>query len=119
MTYPTVALYNEGEWTDGKGSRGEDILNPAAEHVLGRVPFAEPEDVDHAIGAAGAAFPGWRDAGPERRTAILHRAAALPHERAGEIGQVMTMEEGKPLAEATGEAHRAATQLEVYCEEAR
>jgi len=119
MTYPTVRLYIDGDWTDGTDGRGDDIVNPATGQVLGRVPFAGPDDVDRAIGAAGAAFPAWRDAGPERRGAILRRAAALIHERAAEIGRVMTLEEGKPLAEATGEAHRAATQLEVYCEEAR
>ena len=119
MTYPTVRLYIDGDWTDGTDGRGDDIVNPATGQVLGRVPFAGPDDVDRAIGAAGAAFPAWRDAGPERRGAILRRAAALIHERAAEIGRAMTLEEGKPLAEATGEAHRAATQLEVYCEEAR
>ncbi len=119
MTYPEVGLYIDGEWTDGTYGRGGDIVNPATGQVLGRVPFAGPHDVDRAIGAAGAAFPAWRDAGPERRGVILRRAATLIHERAGEIGRTMTLEEGKPLAEATGEARRAATQLEVYCEEAR
>jgi len=119
MTYPTVGLYIDGEWTDGKSSRADDILNPASGEVLGRVPFAGPEDVDRAIGAAGAAFGGWRDAGPDQRGAILRRAAALLHERAAGIGRVMTLEEGKPLPEATGEVHRAAAQLEVYTEEAR
>ena len=119
MTYPAVGLYIDGEWTEGTGGGGDDIVNPATGQVLGRVPFAGPDDVDRAIGAAGAAFPSWRDAGPERRGAILRRATALIHERAAEIGRVMTLEEGKPLTEAAGEAHRAATQLEVYCEEAR
>jgi len=119
LTYPEVGLYIDGDWTEGQDGRGDDVLNPATGQVLGRVPFAGPDDVERAIGAAGAAFGGWRDAGPERRGAILRRAAALIHERAGEIGRVMTLEEGKPLAEATGEAHRAAAQLEVYCEEAR
>jgi succinate-semialdehyde dehydrogenase/glutarate-semialdehyde dehydrogenase len=119
MTYPEVGLYIDGEWTGGTYGRGGDIMNPATGQLLGRVPFAGPHDVDRAIGAAGAAFPAWRDAGPERRGVILRRAATLIHERAGEIGRTMTLEEGKPLAEATGEAHRAATQLEVYCEEAR
>jgi succinate-semialdehyde dehydrogenase / glutarate-semialdehyde dehydrogenase len=118
MTYPEVALYIDGDWTKGGGGRADDIVNPASGQVLGRVPFAGPQDVDRAIAAAGAAFPGWRDAGPERRTSILRRAAALLHERASEIGRVMTLEEGKPLAEATGEVHRAAAQLEVYGEEA-
>ena len=119
MRYPAIGLYIDGEWTEGTGGCRDDVLNPATGQVLGQVPFAGPDDVEQAIGAAGAAFGGWRDAGPEHRAAILRRAAALIHERAGEIGRVMTLEEGKPLAEATGEAHRAATQLEVYCEEAR
>ena len=98
--YPPVALYIDGEWTEGKGGHGDDIVNPAT-------------------GAAGAAFGGWRDAGPERRGEILRQAAGLIHGRAAEIGRVMTLEEGKPLPEATGEVHRAAAQLEVYVEEAR
>src|SRR5690348_4440183 len=112
MPYPQISLYIDGEWSEGKGGRGDDILNPATGAVLGRVPFAEPEDVERAIDAAGAAFPAWRDAGPERRGQLLRRAAALIHERADEIGRIMTLEEGKPLPEATGEAHRAAAQLE-------
>ena len=72
-----------------------------------------------AIEAAGAAFRGWRDAGPEARSAILLRASGLIHQRAADIGRVMTLEEGKPLPEATGEVHRAATLLAWDCEEGR
>ena len=117
--YPGVALYIDGEWTAGTGGRGDDVINPANGKVLGRVPLAAPGDVDRAIAAASAAFPGWRDAGPERRSAILRRAAALIRERAAAIGRVMTLEEGKPLAEATAEVQRAATLLEWDCEEGR
>jgi succinate-semialdehyde dehydrogenase / glutarate-semialdehyde dehydrogenase len=117
--YPQVALYIDGEWTSGTGARGDDVINPATGDVLGRVPFAEPQDVDRAIGAASQAFAGWRDMGPDRRSAILHAAAALIRQRAADIGRVMTLEEGKPLAEATGEVQRAATLLEWDCEEGR
>jgi succinate-semialdehyde dehydrogenase/glutarate-semialdehyde dehydrogenase len=119
MTYPAVALHIDGEWTQGKGGRADDVVNPATGEVLGQVPFAEPEDIDRAIDAAAAAFGAWRDAGPDRRGEILHRAAGLLHGRAADIGRVMTLEEGKPLGEATGEVHRAAAQLEWYIEEAR
>ncbi len=117
--YPPVALFIAGEWTSGTGRRGQDVINPATGDVLGRVPFAEPADVDQAIAAASAAFAGWRDLGPDRRSAILRAAAGLIRQRAADIGRVMTLEEGKPLAEATGEVHRAATLLEWDCEEGR
>jgi succinate-semialdehyde dehydrogenase/glutarate-semialdehyde dehydrogenase len=117
--YPEIALYIGGEWVPGAGGRGGDVVNPATGQVLGRVPFAEAADTGRAIAAASAAFPGWRDAGPERRGEILRRAAGLIHSRAGQIGRVMTLEEGKPLAEAVGEVHRAATLLEWDCEEGR
>jgi succinate-semialdehyde dehydrogenase / glutarate-semialdehyde dehydrogenase len=117
--YPEVALYIDGEWAQGSGGRGDEVVNPATEEVLGRVPFAEPGDVDRAIAAAKAAFPRWRDAGPDFRSSILLRASALLHQRADEIGQVMTLEEGKPLGEAVGEVHRAATLLQWDTEEGR
>ena len=117
--YPELALYIDGEWIPGAGGRGDDVVDPATEEVLGRVPFAEPGDVDAAIAAAKAAFPKWRDAGPDFRSGILLKTAALLHQRAPEIGRVMTLEEGKPLAEAAGEVHRAATGLQWNTEEGR
>lgn len=117
--YPEIKLYIDGQWTDGAGGRGDDIVNPATEEVLGRVPFAEPPDIDAAIAAAKAAFPKWRDAGPDFRSQILLKTAALLHQRANEIGRVMTLEEGKPLAEAAGEVHRAAAGLQWNTEEGR
>jgi len=117
--YPEIALYIDGQWGQGSGGRGDDVINPATEEVLGRVPFAEPGDVDRAIAAAKAAFPTWRDAGPDFRSSILLRASALLHQRADEIGRVMTLEEGKPLGEAAGEVHRAATLLQWDTEEGR
>ena len=117
--YPEIALYIDGQWGQGSGGRGDDVVNPATEEVLGRVPFAEPGDVDRAIAAAKAAFPTWRDAGPDFRSSILLRASALLHQRADEIGQVMTLEEGKPRGEAVGEVHRAATLLQWDAEEGR
>jgi succinate-semialdehyde dehydrogenase/glutarate-semialdehyde dehydrogenase len=119
VTYPPVGLYIDGAWTQGAGGRGDDVVDPATGQVLGRVPFAEPQDVDRAIAAAAGAFGRWRDAGPEARSQVLRRAAGLIRERAADIGRVMTLEEGKPLAEATGEVHRAATLLEWDCEEGR
>ena len=117
--YPEIALYIDGSWVQGAGGRGDDVVNPATEDIIGRVPFAEPGDVDAAIAAAKAAFPKWRDAGPDFRSGILLKAAALLHQRADEIGRVMTIEEGKPLAEAAGEVHRAATGLQWNTEEGR
>src|ERR1700744_642330 len=58
--YPEIKLYIDGQWTGGAGGRGDDVVNPATEEVIGRVPFAEPSDVDAAIAAAKAAFPKWR-----------------------------------------------------------
>jgi succinate-semialdehyde dehydrogenase/glutarate-semialdehyde dehydrogenase len=117
--YPEIALYIDGEWVQGAGGRGDDVVNPATEEVLGRVPFAEADDVAAAIAAAKAAFPKWRDAGPDFRSSILLKTSALLHQRAAEIGRAMTLEEGKPLAEAVGEVHRAATLLQWDTEEGR
>jgi len=117
--YPDISLYIDGEWVKGTAGRSGDIVNPATEEILGQYPVAEAADIDRAIAAAAGAFPAWRDAGPDFRSQVLLKAAALIHQRAAEIGRVMTLEEGKPLGEATGEVHRAATLLQWDTEEGR
>lgn len=119
MTYPQPALYVDGAWTHGGGTRTEPVIDPATEEVLAHVPLAEAADLDAAVAAAARAFPLWRDLPVVRRSAILHEAARLMRERAAEIGRIMTREQGKPLPEATGEVQRVATLLEWDCEEAR
>jgi succinate-semialdehyde dehydrogenase / glutarate-semialdehyde dehydrogenase len=118
-TYRDLGLYIDGAWTSGSGGRTFDVFDPATGRVIGQVPVAEADDVERAIAAADRAFAPWSATPPEERSAILRRAAALLHQRADRIGEVMTLEEGKPLTESRGEAHRAATLLEWDVEEAR
>ncbi|WP_051452052.1 NAD-dependent succinate-semialdehyde dehydrogenase [Actinospica robiniae] len=118
-SYPELRLLIDGEWSAGAGGRTEPVLDPATGAVLGHVPLAEAEDLDRALAAAERGWPAWRDTPIDQRAAVLRKSAALIHARAGEIGRAMTLEEGKPLGESVGEAHRAAGQLEWYAEEAK
>lgn len=117
--YRELGLYIDGKWTQGSAGRTFDVIDPATERVIGQVPAAEPDDIERAIAAAARAFESWSATPPEERAAILRRAATLLHQRADRIGEVMTLEQGKPLTESRGEAHRAATLLEWDVEEGR
>jgi succinate-semialdehyde dehydrogenase / glutarate-semialdehyde dehydrogenase len=117
--YGPVQLYIDGEWTDGSGRRREQIVNPATTETLGTVPLAEPAEIDRALAAAERGFRLWRELPVDERTGILHRAADLIRQRAGAIGTTMTLEQGKPLAEARGEVIRVAKLLDWDAEEAR
>ncbi|MER5177654.1 NAD-dependent succinate-semialdehyde dehydrogenase [Streptomyces sp. NPDC002896] len=117
--YPTVNLYIAGEWCQGGGGQTAPVVNPATEEAIGEVPLATTDDLDRALAAAEEGFRTWRDTPIARRTAILHRAADLLTERAAEVGRIMTLEQGKPLAEATGEARRVAETLRWHADDAR
>lgn len=117
--YPRLRLFIDGVWRDGTGGRTEPVLNPATGRTLGHVPLAGPEDLDRALAAAEHGWRVWRETPVDQRSVILRRAAGLIRSRADEIARVMTTEQGKPLAEAAGEVHRAATLLEWDCEEGR
>jgi succinate-semialdehyde dehydrogenase/glutarate-semialdehyde dehydrogenase len=117
--YPDIQMYIDGAWTKGSSGAESTVINPADEMVIGSVPHASPADVDAALAAAERGFPVWRDTPIGERTRILKEAARILRSRAQDIGRWMTMEQGKPLPEAAGEASRVAGTLEWDLEEAR
>jgi succinate-semialdehyde dehydrogenase/glutarate-semialdehyde dehydrogenase len=115
----TIGLHIDGEWRGASGTRSRDVIDPTDENVIGRVPVAETADLEAAVAAAVRAFPIWRDMSLDDRTRILMKAAANLRERAAHIGRLMTIEEGKPLAEATAECIRVAKAIEWDAQDAR
>lgn len=112
-------LFIDGQWTAGSGTRRGDVFDPATGMAIGQVPFAEAADLDRALEAAGRAFPGWAATSAHDRAALLKTAARLARERAEEMAQAISREQGKPLAEARMEAGGAGDHIEWYAEEAR
>jgi aldehyde dehydrogenase (NAD+) len=104
-----------GEWTGSSDHAGFETRNPAApDEVLASFPSATVADAAQAVAAAAEAFPAWRDTPAPARGAVLFRAAELLTERLGEVARTLTREEGKTLAEATGEVARARDILRYF-----
>jgi acyl-CoA reductase-like NAD-dependent aldehyde dehydrogenase len=108
-----------GAWVEAvKGGR-RDVIDPASEEVLARVPYGGAEDIDRAIDAARGALPSWRARTPYERAAVLGGAAALLRQRAEVLARVTVRESGKPLAEAVREWQVAADLFEWFAEEGK
>ncbi|GAA4757381.1 aldehyde dehydrogenase family protein [Sphingomonas daechungensis] len=97
---------------------GESINPSNLDDVVARYPKATPADVDRAAKAAREAFPAWSEASPEVRSDVLDRAGTLVMQRAKELGELLSREEGKTLPEGTGEVMRAARILKYFAGEA-
>lgn len=115
----TDLLFINGVWSAGSGSRRGDVFNPATGAVIGKVPFAEAADLDAALEAAGRAFPLWAATPAHDRAIILKKAATIARNKAEEIAQAISLEQGKPLSEARMEAAGTGDHIEWYAEEAR
>ncbi|HPO16619.1 MAG TPA: NAD-dependent succinate-semialdehyde dehydrogenase [Candidatus Hydrogenedentes bacterium] len=113
------AMYIDGVWTGASDGGTMDLINPATEEVVDRVPKATAADLDRALAAADRAWRTWREVDAWTRSAALRRVATLMRERCADIAAVMTEEQGKPLAEAKGETNAAADQFDWYADEAR
>ncbi len=110
-------LLIDGNWTDGSGDKHIEVRNPANGEVFATVPAANAADIEDAIDAADRAFPSWSRLTPFQRGAYLRKASEIVLERAEEIARLMTREQGKPLAEASGEVRKGADILRYYAEE--
>jgi len=97
---------------------GESINPSNIDEVVARYSKATTDDVDQAVQAARAAFPAWSEASPEVRSDVLDRAGSLVIERAKTLGELLSREEGKTLAEGVGEVMRAGRILKYFAGEA-
>jgi succinate-semialdehyde dehydrogenase/glutarate-semialdehyde dehydrogenase len=102
--YPDLQLYIGGEWR--RTAQGQPVLNPADESVIGTVPMATRSDLDAALAAAADGLRVWSRTSPAERGAVMLRAAALMRERIDEIAYSITLEHGKPFAQARLEVIR-------------
>jgi len=116
-TLPTQ-LYINGQWVPASDGGEFDVINPATEKTLTRVASATAADATRAVDAAFTAGAAWRARAPRERAEILRKAFELMTERAEAIATVISLEEGKTLAEGRGEVAYAAEFFRWYAEEA-
>jgi succinate-semialdehyde dehydrogenase/glutarate-semialdehyde dehydrogenase len=118
--YPAdLALFVDGSWRIGEGRDAHAVVNPATGGTIAELPLASAADLDEALEAADKGFKPWRATDVEARGAILRKAAALMRERTEDIALTLTLEQGKPIAEARGEIAGAALMFDWYAEEAK
>lgn len=107
----------DGVWTDHQGPT-IDVINPATGQVVASQPDTPAEQIDAAVAAARAAFASWRTVNPSVRAGHLHAIADRVALRIDDLATAVTLEMGKPLDEARGEARKLVAALHFYAEEA-
>ena len=111
-------LFIAGRWVDSSSGETLEVLDPATGAVICSVADATPEDGMAALDAAVAAQAGFAAMSPRSRSDILMTAFRLMHERIDDLALLMTLEMGKPVAEAKGEITYAAEFFRHFAEEA-
>ena len=111
--------YIDGAWSDADNGATLDVTNPATGEQLGTVPLMGAAETRRAIAAANAAWPAWRKKSAKERAAILRKWNDLILANTEDLAQLMTAEQGKPLAESRGEVAYGASFIEWFGEEAK
>lgn len=117
--YPHVQLYIDGHWREGAEARKLPVLNPATGEVMGDLACAETADLEEVAEAANRGFEVWRKISAFDRYKIMRKAAQLLRDRVEAVAQLMTLEQGKPLAEARMEVMAGADTIDWFAEEGR
>lgn len=111
--------YINGEWLDADSGETLEVINPSSGLRLGTVPKMGAAEVRRAIEAAALAQKKWHALSAKKRAVILRRWFDLVMENQDDLARIMTLEQGKPLAEAKGEVAYGASYLEWYAEEGK
>jgi succinate-semialdehyde dehydrogenase/glutarate-semialdehyde dehydrogenase len=117
--YSELGLYIDGAWKKSGGGKGEDVINPATEKPLARLPHASKAELDEALESAKKGFAVWKNTSAYDRSKILRKAADLMRERHDAISKIMVMEQGKVYVEARAEVMTSADIIDWYAEEGR
>ena len=117
--YPHIQLFIDGHWRGGAAARSLPVVNPATGAVMGQVACAETADLEEVAAAALRGFAVWRQTSAFERYKIMRRAAQLLRDRVERVASLMTLEQGKPLAEARMEVLAGADTIDWFAEEGR
>jgi len=117
--YAKLELFIDGQWLNGDGRPGEEVINPATGKPLAHLPHATIADLDSALEAAKKGFAVWRATSAYERAKVMRKAADLMRERHEAIAKVLVREQGKAYPEARAEVRTSADIIEWYAEEGR
>merc|ERR1712000_187106 len=114
----TDVAYVNGEWVKAKSGKTFEVFDPSSGKLIGTAPEFDAADTQKAIDAAAAAFPSFKTKTGRERSKMLRKWYDLMVENSEDIAKLITRENGKPLADAKGEATYAANFFEWFSEEA-
>ncbi len=117
--YEKYGQFTDGKWHQSSNGEAYEVLNPANEEIIGHASKASPQDVEKALKSAEKGLEVWRKTPPWQRAYILRRIADKMREKQDILAKWMTLEVGKPFAEAKGEVNGAADIYEWNAEETK
>ncbi len=117
--YTDLALFIDGQWLNGQGRKGEEVLNPATAKPIAQLPHASTADLDAALAGAAKGFAQWKATSAYDRSKVMRKAADLLRERHDHVSKVMVQEQGKVYPEARAEVLTSADIIDWCAEEGR
>ncbi len=117
--YSKFGQFIDGKWQQSQNNETYNVINPATEEVIGKASKAGEEDVNKALRSAEKGLEVWKNTPPWQRAKIIRKIADLMREKTDVLAKWMTLEVGKPLAEAAGEVGGAADIFEWNSEETK
>ncbi len=117
--YSKFGQFIEGHWQEAQNKETYDVINPATEEVIGKASKASSEDIQKALKSAKQGLEIWKNTAPWQRAYIIRKIADLMREKKDILARWLTLEVGKPLAEALGEVGGAADIFEWNAEETK
>lgn len=114
-TVTTVKNFINGKFEESKTNKWIDVINPATQEVISRVPQSTPEELNRAVANSAAAFKTWKEVPVQQRQRIYFKLQALIREHTDELALSITNEQGKTLSDAKGDVFRGLEVVETAC----